>query len=90
MVELQQGFGQKDGDSFVLPGQGTILLTQLTIQPLGEVCVLFLSCNKHWNQAFYFAFIFPKIITKICNAKVMFVVHIYVYFCGYYLCCSLI
>lgn len=64
MVELQQGFGQKDGDSFVLPGQGTILLTQLTIQPLGEVCVLFYLVTSIGTRPSILLLFSPKSLQK--------------------------
>lgn len=82
IIKRQQGFGQdwqKHCDSWIFPRQAFYLFwTQVVIHSLGKLCAFFF--NRHWKQA-------PpppkKCITKILNAKVMFVVHVFVLFATY-------
>lgn len=75
IIKLQQGFGQewqKPRESWIFPRRAFYLFwTQVVIHSLGKLCAFFF--NKHWKQAFFSP---KKCITKILNAKVMFVVHV--------------
>lgn len=91
-MELQQGFGlewQKHCDSWMFLSQGIYLFwTQVNIQSLGKyfwLVFFFLICIG--PSLFLFLFLF-KILTKLFDASVKFVVYTCVLFCVYHLYCS--
>lgn len=90
-MELQQGFGlewQKHCDSWMFLSQGIYLFwTQVNIQSLGKYFWLGFFFNMHWTKPFLFLFLF-KILTKLLDASMKFVVYTCVLFCVYHLHCS--